>query len=1647
MVTFLAAAPSFAAQASGLIAAYSFDEGSGASLIDRSGNGNNGTLSGPTWTTQGKFGGALSFDGVNDWVTVNDSISLHATGGLTIEAWVMPSAAQSGWRTIVQKQVDAYLLHAGNGSGALRPAAGGTISGANVFTSSPSAIAVGVWTHLAMTFDGSTIRLYVNGGQVATRTQAGTLEVNSNPLRLGGTSVYGEYFNGRIDEVRIYNRSLAASEIQADMAAPVGNPPADATPPTVSITAPASGAIVAGTINITANASDDIGVAGVQFQIDGQNFGAEDTVAPYSVSWNSSGVINGPHSLTAIAHDFAGNPAIAVVNVTVNSSGPVGTIVINAGAAATNLQNVTLMLSASDPTGAVTQMRFSNNGSSYSAAETYATTKTWALSSGAGTKTVYAQFKNAAGLWSLAFTDTIVLDTTAPTISGILATAITGSGATINWTTNETATSQVDYGLTTGYGQTTPLNGALLLSHVVPLTGLAPQTKYNFRVRSLDAAGNSRVSGNNTFTTTNAPDITPPTATVTSPAQLATVSGTITVSATASDNAGVAGVLFLLDGIGLGAEDTVAPYSVAWDTTTAANGPHTLAARARDLAGTTASSILVDVTVNNPPVLVILAPVEGQALNGTSVVDVSYTAIGDLTGVSHVHFKLDARSEVMDVDFDGAYQFTGVSAGPHLLSGYLVRSDHAKIPGTDDSVNFTTTVPDLLPPSISLTAPAGGATVTGTILLAADAQDDSGIAGVQFKIDGAAFGAEDISYPYSIPLNTTTLANGPHGVSAVARDLVNHLAASQSVSITVSNINPNDPAVIGSWSGPYDWPFVAIHLTLLHTGEVLGWDDHTENQGMYLWNPTANTFTTFPQSPSNLFCSGHTALPNGKTLICGGTGTTFDIGIRNTTIYDTTARTFLAMAPMKYARYYPTLIGLPDGTDLVVSGTDGCATCVQEFPEIYHPDTNTWTELTAARLNIPYYPHLFVLPDGRVLNTGSSELPLPTRALNLTTLSWATIDTAQDSGGSAAMYLPGKILRCGTSGNPNTTIQALATTQVIDMNLASPHWRLTAPMAFPRSHHNLTLLPDGTILVTGGGRSSNANDISEAVHEAELWSPATESWSTLAAMQIARLYHGTALLLPDGRVLEAGSGRPTGHGVDQFNAEIYSPPYLFKGPRPVIDAAPGLIPYASTFLVGTPDAGRIAKISLIRLSSVTHAFNEDQRFLELSYLPAAGGFNVQAPANARLAPPGYYLLFIIDTSGVPSIGVMVRLPGPGEDITAPAAPTGLVTTASIGTVGLTWTAATDNVGVVLYHIHRSTLSGFSPLFSNRIGQTASTSFTDSNIPASGTYYYIVTAEDAAQNIGGPSVEASADPIRDSVPPTVPLDVTAIPMSSGQISVSWSPSTDAVGVTGYRVFRNGLPAGDSPSSPFLDGGLTPSTSYTYTVAAFDAAGNVSDPSLPATAATPADLGPFAAYSFNEGNSTTLIDRSGKSNNGTLSGPTWTTQGKFGGALSFDGVNDWVTVNDSISLHATGGLTIEAWVMPSAAQSGWRTIVQKQVDAYLLHAGNGSGALRPAAGGTISGANVFTSSPSAIAVGVWTHLAMTFDGSTIRLYVNGGQVATRTQAGTLEVNSNPLRLGGTSVYGEYFNGRIDEVRLYNRALTAAQIQTDMVTPVVD
>jgi hypothetical protein len=232
------------------------------------------------------------------------------------------------------------------------------------------------------------------------------------------------------------------------------------------------------------------------------------------------------------------------------------------------------------------------------------------------------------------------------------------------------------------------------------------------------------------------------------------------------------------------------------------------------------------------------------------------------------------------------------------------------------------------------------------------------------------------------------------------------------------------------------------------------------------------------------------------------------------------------------------------------------------------------------------------------------------------------------------MYDEGKILYVGGGRTTNTA-------EIIDLHASAPAWRWTGSMAFPRRHHNATVLPTGEVLVTGGSRGTSFDDQTRPVRAAELWNPVTGAWTTLASNAVTRTYHGTSILLRDGRVLHAGSGSST--TPHELNAELFSPPYLFKGARPTISSAPTAVRYGTSFSVGTAQAQSISRVSLIRLGSTTHAFDMNQRFQRLSFTRQSGALTVTAPTNRNRTPPGHYMLFILNGDGVPSVARIVRV--------------------------------------------------------------------------------------------------------------------------------------------------------------------------------------------------------------------------------------------------------------------------------------------------------------------------------------------------------------------------------------------------------------------
>lgn len=438
----------------------------------------------------------------------------------------------------------------------------------------------------------------------------------------------------------------------------------------------------------------------------------------------------------------------------------------------------------------------------------------------------------------------------------------------------------------------------------------------------------------------------------------------------------------------------------------------------------------------------------------------------------------------------------------------------------------------------------------------------------------------------------------------------------------------------GRWEPQFSTPVIGVHMHMLPTGKVLMWGNGGESE---LWDPTTGGFRTI-NNPFEVFCSGHTYLADGRLLVAGG-HISNDHGLPSTAIFDPTDNSWRTLAPMARGRWYPSLTTLPNGDVLAVAGGDQNGDDVA-IPEVWNG--SSWRQLTSASQLLAYYPRMFVAPNGRVFQAGAGGI---TRYLDVGAGQWTTVGQRNQSSrnyGSAVMYAPGRILYTGGGMPPVRTVE------IINLNQASPSWQLVSSMGFARRHHNATLLADGKVLVTHGTSGDGFNNAAAGVRDAEMWDPATSTWETMAREASIRVYHSTAMLLPDGRVLSAGSG--DGGGSPQtFSAQVFTPPYLFNpdgsfAVRPTISSAPSRISYGNQFTVQSPDAAGVTRGSLIRLSSVTHAMNETQRIYPLTFTRNGDtGLTAGAPPSANVAPPGPYLLFLLNGNGVPSMARFVSV--------------------------------------------------------------------------------------------------------------------------------------------------------------------------------------------------------------------------------------------------------------------------------------------------------------------------------------------------------------------------------------------------------------------
>ncbi len=684
-----------------------------------------------------------------------------------------------------------------------------------------------------------------------------------------------------------------------------------------------------------------------------------------------------------------------------------------------------------------------------------------------------------------------------------------------------------------------------------------------------------------------------------------------------------------------------------------------------------------------------------------------------------------------------------------------------------------------------------------------------------------------------------------------------------------------EPADVGRWdaSATVDFPIVAIHAAMLPTGKVMIFSypkSPEENSAQaWLWDPaTGQKVRRDPplwldpkdgqMKAANIWCSGHTFTADGELVVFGGNlefpnGTTSYKGLNKVYTFNPFTETWKEQPDMQHGRWYPTGIRLPDGRIPILSGWDESGTpAMNSDVEMFTPPSSlsgtgaiSLIGSTGGAGQPPtgeFYPHMFAMPSGRSLVVGPDApntwfMNTPTANsfgwsdapnLNQRRLWGTAVPLPAGSGGST------KIMALG--GTDQSTTPSTNTTEVFDEANPGLNWRPASPNVIGRGHANTVLLPDGSMVEVGGGigRVATAPSPLHAANpeqrQIELWNPDTGQWRLGPAQAESRAYHSTALLLPDGRVFSAGDD--WNGGITSDTAEIYEPPYLFKGARPTITSAPPSISVGSNFGVQTPNTN-VTRAALIAPGSVTHAVDMNQRLISLNVTQRAGCVDLAAPPSANVAPPGYYMLFLISNQGVPSVAKFVKLTtggsaatcdGPPVDATLPTvsvtAPRNGATVS--GSVNVT-ASASDNVGVVGVQFKVD-------------GQNLGTEDTsspwsrswDTTGVANGIHKLTAVARDAAGNTKTSAEVSVTAAGGDATPPAVTLPSPAAGSTqSGPVDVTASAS-DNVAVAGVQFKLDGQNLGaedtSSPYSVAWDTTTAANGPHQLTAVARDAAGN-------------------------------------------------------------------------------------------------------------------------------------------------------------------------------------------------------------------------------
>ncbi|MDT0188006.1 LamG-like jellyroll fold domain-containing protein [Microbacterium sp. ARD31] len=902
----------------------------------------------------------------------------------------------------------------------------------------------------------------------------------------------------------------------------------------------------------------------------------------------------------------------------------------------------------------------------------------------------------------------------------------------------------------------------------------------------------------------------------------------------------------------------------------------------------------------------------------------------------------------------------------------------------------------------------------------------------------------------------------------------------------------------GSWGGVTPWPLVPINAALTSDGKVQSFgsvssgctDQNPYNWGgndcvtqggqmeIDVWDPsvvrTVGNLVSgvIPNATyTDLFCSMQVQMPHRRsTMTVGGDdglgGNAPNDSAIGVTSYSTNSG-LRNEAPMNFPRWYPTGTTTPDGSVVVQGGAlkGGPGGPGVLTPEIYTPGQgSSWKLLTGATSAAAYgdgqngqpdenrwwYPRAFVAPtNGNIFNISGTQMfeldPSGDGAITLRgTLGAGTgnqgaLGNPVGATSTATMYRPGKILQVGggtwSNGGGGAGARAGITVD-ISGGTADPVVAATQPMKYARHWPTSTVMPDGNVIVTGGSRENNGNG--GYVTNAEIWNPDTGQWTVVEVPhEHARLYHSVALLLPDGRIMVGGGGTPGPRNYT--DVELYSPAYLFDGDepaeRPVITGAPKKIGYDGTFAV-TSDSP-IERVTLVRNGSVTHGFNNDQNFQDLSFTQSGGTVTITTPANANLAPPGAYMVFLWDEDGTPSVADIVQVdptvrmdsPAPKvvDQFEYPRLPVGWQ---SIN-VPASFDVAPGNGRMSPWEVDSQV----------QLIRAAQPSM--GGLGLTGYHLAVGAAGDLTRTLQGLDVgreyRLSVRYARDSrsagtAPGTASLSV-------GGLSATLSAGADLSSQNAFGTYTGTFTA-DARRMPLtITGGGGPATVV------------LDDLVVVATAAGTSDVP--VHYEFEEQTGTSAANTGTDSTVGaaTLTGSTgWSASGVEGGALDLPGGSNANTVDlpDNL-LQGESAFTTSFWVRPDT-KANWINLfhigdglgdagsffqVQMQTDAAA--GGTGLAATFKKKGSNLQ-ERVYAVPTRDVVAGQWNHVAFTRDGAVGTLYLNGQKIAERTDLTITMADVGPTTnnwLGRNGYPDPAFDGRMDDVRIYTSTLSGADV----------